>query len=102
MPAGEYTVSCTSSSSDIKVLRLRSIDGHESTLIRTSNVRGKISDDAKLVFSVYGNQYFLAQVWLPADSNGMQAPKSRTESQLARELATTKSAKEMVGVVAKL
>ena len=100
MPAGEYTVRCTNPSSDMKVLQLRSSDGHETALVRTSSVSGKIQDDAKLVFNRYGDQYFFAQAWLPADSIGMQAPKSRAEKQIGRELAANKSARETVAVKA--
>jgi hypothetical protein len=101
MPAGEYTFSCTNPSSDLKVLQLRSIDGHESALMRTSSVTGKRYDDAKLVFDRYGDRYFLAQVWLASDSNGMQAPKSRTQREIAREWAAIKLAKDTVRVIAR-
>ena len=101
MPAGEYIVRCTNPSSDTKVLQIRSIDGRESALVRTSSVIGKSQDDAKLVFYRYRDRYFFAQVWLPADSIGMQAPKSRAEKQAQQELAVNNSAKETVAVIAK-
>ena len=100
LPAGEYTVRCTNPNSDMKVLQLRSSDGMESALIRTSSVIGESQDNAKLVFNRYGEQYFFAQVWLPSETIGMQAPKSRTEKQMERELAANKSAKETVAVIA--
>jgi hypothetical protein len=98
MPAGEYMVRCTNPSSDVKVLQLRSNDGHESALVRTSSVIGKVQDDARVVFYRYGDQYFFAQVWLAADPIGMQAPKSRSEKQIARELEASKSARETFAV----
>ena len=101
MPAGQYTVRCTNPSSDKKVLQLRSSHGHESALVITSSVIGKGQDDSKLVFNRYGDQYFFAQAWLPSESTGMQAPKSRTEKRIARELAANKQAKETVAVIAK-
>ena len=101
MPAGEYTVRCTNPSSDMKVLQLRSRDGHESALVRTSSVIGKSQDVAKLVFYRYRDQYFFAQAWLPSEAIGMQAPKSRAEKQMARELAGNKLAKETIAVTAK-
>jgi hypothetical protein len=88
MPAGEYTVRCTNPASDVKVLQLRSGDRRASVMVRTNSVIGKTLTDAKLVFNRYGNHYFFAQAWLPADNIGMQVPKSRSEKQIARELAT--------------
>ena len=101
MPAGEYTVRCTNPSSDAKVLQLINSDRHESVMVRTNSVIGKMHDDAKLVFNRYGEQYFLAQVWLPSDPDGMEALKSRTEKQMARELAANKLTKETVAITAK-
>ena len=101
MPAGQYTVSCIGSGSSIRTLVLRSRDGHESILVRTISVSGKIQDNAKLVFDRYGDRYFFAQAWLAADSIGMQAPESRTEKHMARELAANKQARETVAVIAK-
>jgi hypothetical protein len=93
MPAGEYIVQCTNPSSPTKVLQVRSQDGNNSALVQTNNVIGKIEDNAKLVFYHYGDQYFFAQAWLPADNTGMQARRSRTEKarQLAREKRTTET-----------
>jgi hypothetical protein len=99
MPAGQYTVSCTNPSSPVKVLQLRSSDGHESALVLTSSVSGKSKDDAKLVFNRYGDEYFFAQAWLPSESIGMQATKSRREKQMARELALHRLAKETIALV---
>jgi hypothetical protein len=101
MPAGEYTVRCTNPSSDAKVLQLLSSDRHVSVMVRTNSVIGKMHDDAKLVFNRYGEQYFLAQVWLASDTDGMQALKSRSEKQMARELAANKLTKETVAITAK-
>jgi hypothetical protein len=96
MPAGEYTVSCANPASDLKVLQLRSRDGRAGVMVQTSSVIGKIQDSAKLVFNRYGDHYFFAQAWLPADGIGMQASKSRSEKQIARELAREKRTTETV------
>jgi len=101
MPAGEYTITCTNPTSDLKVLQLRTRDGHESVLLRTSSVIRNAPGDAKLVFNRYGNQYFFAQAWFQADSTGMQASKSRSEKQIARELAGNKLSKEVVAIKAR-
>jgi hypothetical protein len=96
MPAGEYSVRCTNATSDMKVLQLRSRDGRTAVMVLTSSVIGKIQDSAKLVFNRYGDHYFFAQAWLPADGIGMQASKSRSEKQFARELAREKRTTETV------
>ena len=91
LPAGEYTVHCVNPASSTKVLQLRSKDGRESVMIRTNSVIGKSESNAKLVFYHYGDQYFFAQAWLPADNIGMQAPRSRAEKELARGKRTTET-----------
>jgi hypothetical protein len=95
MPAGEYTVSCANPASDLKVLQLRSRDGRTGVMVQTSSVIGKIQDSAKLVFNRYGDHYFFAQAWLPADNIGMQASQSRSEK-FARELVREKRTTETV------
>ena len=101
LPAGEYILSRTSSDSNIAVLRLRRRDGHESALVRTNSVSGKIQEQGKLIFVRYGDQYFFAQAWVPADSIGMQAPRSQAEKRMERELAARNQTKETVAVNAK-
>ena len=93
LPAGEYLVQCVNPESPNKVLQLRSKAGRLSAMIRTNSVIGKIENNGRLVFYHYGDQYFFAQAWLPADNTGMQAPKSRTEKahELAREKRTTET-----------
>ena len=99
LPAGEYTVRCTNPDSPAKILQLRSKNGHDSALVQTNSVIGKIENNARLVFYRYGDQYFFAQAWLPADSIGMQTPRSRTEK--ARELAREKRTTETVVATAR-
>ena len=101
MPAGEYTVRCTNPASDLKLLRLRSSDGRASAMVRTNSVIGKTLADAKLVFNRYGDHYFFAQAWMPADNIGMQAPKSRSEKQIARDLIANRMSKESVTIAAR-
>jgi len=93
-PAGEYTVRCINPNSSTKVLQIRSKAGSATALVMTDNVIGKIKDNAQLIFHRYGNEYFFAQAWMPADSVGMQAPQSKAEK--AFELARGKRATEAV------
>ncbi len=77
LPAGEYTVRVVNPSSSMKVLQISCKTGADSALVRTDSVNGQIKDRAQLIFHRYGNEYFFAQAWMPADSIGMKAPKSR-------------------------
>jgi hypothetical protein len=65
-------------------------------MLQTSSVSRKAPGDAKLIFNRYGARYFFAQAWFYAESTGMQASKSRSEKQFARELAREKRTTETV------
>ena len=100
LPAGEYTVRCTNPATDMKILQLRSGDGRSSAMVHTNNVSGKAAATAKLVFNRYGDHYFFAQAWLPGESVGMQAPTSRSQEQLKRELGKNNAAIKTVAIAA--
>lgn len=93
LPAGQYTVRPINSNSATKVLQIRSMTSSASALLMTDSVIGKLKDNAQLIFHRYGNEYFFAQAWMPADNIGMQAPKSRRvkEHELARQARTTET-----------
>jgi hypothetical protein len=101
LPAGEYVVSCTNPTSRGKVLHFRNKDGRHSVMIQTSDVIGPVRDYARLIFRRYGNRYFLAQAWMPADNNGLEARKSRTERTVEHEFALTKAKTETVALKVK-
>jgi hypothetical protein len=42
------------------------------------------SQQAKLVFSRYGDQYFLSEIWMAGNTVGHQLPKSRREVEIAK------------------
>jgi len=100
-PAGKYVVSIINPSSDQSVLRIRSIDGHNGTVLLMHPVEGKVKDDARLLFSRYGDRYFLAQVWSSANSMGMEAPAFRAERNLARERPGIKPQTKSVALTAR-
>lgn len=91
--AGKYTVRCINPTSSTKVLQIRSETGSESAFVITDSVNGKIKNNGQLLFHRYGNEYFFAQAWMPADGIGMQAPKSRRvkDHELARQKRTTET-----------
>jgi hypothetical protein len=57
-------------------------DGSEAKLALSRRVEGKPASETKLVFHKYGDQYFLAQIWIEGDSDGVQLPATRTEKEL--------------------
>jgi hypothetical protein len=101
LPAGKYVVTFINPSSDQLVLRIRSIDGHNGTVLLMHPVEGKVKDHAGLLFSRYGDLYFLAQVWPSASSMGMEVPAFRAERKLAREQPGIKRETRSVAVSAR-
>jgi len=84
-PAGEYRVERLNPSSDKAALVIRSMDGSMSKIVLTMPVQAaKMQESARLVFNHYGDQYYLAQVWTPADNTGLELLVSRNERALAR------------------
>jgi hypothetical protein len=56
--------------------------GSEAKLALTSPVSGKPASETKLVFHKYGDEYFLAQVWVQGENTGQQFPKTHAEKEL--------------------
>ena len=97
LPAGKYTVTVVNPASDRKILQIRSINGRASAMIQTNSVNGKTSDEAKLVFQRYGDQYFFAQAQMAGDSTSFAALKS--SMQRAQKEAIAAGAKQSVVVI---
>ncbi|HMF55566.1 MAG TPA: hypothetical protein VK619_04345 [Pyrinomonadaceae bacterium] len=90
LPAGDYTISFVNRSSDATMMLIKSADGHTSKIMQMLPVQAReIQESGKLVFNRYGQQYFLSQVWSPADQTGLELPASRAERAMERELAQT-------------
>jgi hypothetical protein len=84
-PAGEYNVTRLNPASDKAVIEIKSADGRMGKIMLTMPIlSNKAREDAKLVFNHYGDQYFLAQVWTPADNTGLELSESKAERTLAR------------------
>jgi hypothetical protein len=82
LKAGTYSIKRMSGN----VLAIRSADGKSTALVNAPLTIGSRESKAgeRLVFNAYGDQYFLSQVWLSADS-GRQVFTSGAEAKLARE-----------------
>lgn len=84
-PAGDYSVTRLNPQSDKAALSIKSADGRMSTVVLTNPVQAsKVRETAKLIFSRYGDQYFLSQVWTAADNMGLELPRSRSERLIVR------------------
>jgi hypothetical protein len=85
LPAGAYSIKQLSQNS----MLVESADGQTRVIAQTP---GRVQWDAnekapqeKLVFRQYGNQYFLAQVWMVRGSDGRELSQSSAERQAAKE-----------------
>ena len=97
LPAGKYTISVLNPTSDRRVLQIRSTNGRSSAMIQTNSVIGNTSDDAKLVFQLYGDRYFFAQAQMAGESTSLAAIKS--SAQRAQKDAVAKAGKQSVVVI---
>ena len=80
LPAGDYTVTFVNRETNLQTLLVKSADGHSACFMRAAAVEGRaVSEDGRLVFNRYGGEYFLSQVWTPADRTGLALRKSRGE-----------------------
>ena len=80
--AGDYVISLANPASERPTLRLWNTTSGKSRLVQTmpKNVSDKL-EAANLVFSRYGNQYFLKQMLTP--DYGVQFVKAKNEKRLA-------------------
>jgi hypothetical protein len=82
-PAGEYSVTRLNPESATAALAIRSADGHMSKVVLITPVQAaRTQERARLVFTRYEDQYFLSQIWTPADNTGFELRKSRGERTL--------------------
>jgi hypothetical protein len=85
-PAGEYTVK---NSLIDGVLQISAEDSSRRALISTLGVEAnKGSNQTKLIFHRYGDQYFLSQIWVENEASGRELPRTRTEKELRAKAAS--------------
>lgn len=86
LPAGNYIVKV--SDHFIQVRDANSTNGAGIVTLRTDEKKAAELD--VLVFNVYGNQHFLANVWFEGKSQGRRLVMSRAEQQIAKNASETK------------
>lgn len=95
LPAGKYTFTVVNPASDRKVLQIRSIDGRASAMVLTNSIKGILTENAKLVFERYDDQYFFTQAQMAGEETSFAALWSRSE----RKQMIAKAAKKSVIVI---
>jgi len=81
LPAGEYTVDTDPGPG---LVRLRSADAKSSVTILANAVQTVSTPrDSKLIFSRYGDEYFLSRIWRAGSDTGNELRKSRRETEVA-------------------
>jgi hypothetical protein len=89
LPSGKYSIGRLRQNSDDIVQSIDAEDGHSKAIRTSIPVRNlDLTDNAKLVFHRYGDQYFLYQVWPAGTSTGRQFTASRSERDARRNLET--------------
>lgn len=95
LPAGDYSIGRAQQNSGDSVLLISSIDSAANVFSLTSASEALApTDEGRLVFHRYGDQYFLFQVWPAGASTGRVIAKSRGERDLqrtAREAVASKA-----------
>jgi hypothetical protein len=87
LPAGTYEIKpANSGSSAIMVLNVQSNAG---AMANAGREQAR-NTEPKLVFHRVGSQYFLAEIWRGAGSEGMIVPTSKQEKELEKELQLAK------------
>jgi len=86
LPAGEYYISRTRQYSNDDVLTISTVDGRALAVRLTFGVQVLTpKKQGVLIFNRYGDQHFLAQVWVAGSSLGRVFTQSHSERELERE-----------------
>ena len=81
LPAGEYTVDTEPGPG---LVRLRSADSKSSVTILANAVQSlSVPRESTLIFSKYGDDYFLSRIWKAGSDTGNELRKSRRETEVA-------------------
>lgn len=85
LPSGQYMIK--SGFPTTGTLSIQSKDGSGNAIAMTLAVAPIKGDGkAKLVFSRYGSEYFLSEVWNPADTIVRGLTKTKAEMEMARKI----------------
>jgi hypothetical protein len=98
LPAGDYLVRRSFDGAQ-SVMRIESRKDSLSMYLPTHSVESNtIQEGSKLVFTKYGEQLFLSQVWSAGRSIGAELNKTKSERGLQQEIARRRVKPETVSV----
>lgn len=85
LPAGSYSIEALSAASSGLLIRA---NDNKTNMVVLSNRAEKFNEspDTHLVFHRYGDQYFLAQIWVQGEHAGRQLRITRHEAETARNM----------------
>jgi hypothetical protein len=90
LPPGQYVIRSTNSSNNWSILSIQNQNEPKSAYFRVNSFQqGGASENSKLVFHQYENQYFLAQVCLRGEETGRELPMTKAELEIAKGLKQT-------------
>lgn len=85
LPAGSYSIDALSGASSGLVIRGN--DSKTNTVVLSDRAeKFNASPDTHLVFHRYGDQYFLAQIWVQGEQAGRQVRITRREAETAKNM----------------
>jgi hypothetical protein len=85
LPAGDYMVQPANDGSPALILHRMDGDRSASAIVMTNPAEASTwKSNSSLVFRVYGEGYFLSQVWTIGNTSGRQLRTSLIEKQLAK------------------
>ena len=90
VPAGAYTISAVWDN----VIEIQNRDAHVALLSRT-NPDDKQSKNGKLVFTKYGDQYFLSEILCTSADMNMAVPASKAEQRAHDQQASLQNATQV-------
>ncbi len=97
--AGRYVVT-RSTLASAEGLSLRNLEGNGGAYVLTSTVRaGERQSESHLVFTRYGESYFLSQYWASGESTGRALIRTDRDRELQNEMAKSGLKPERVTVV---
>lgn len=83
MPAGAYSLDALSHNT--KAMAVRNREAGITQIVLPNTARSlNVSSDTKLVFHRYGDEYFLSQIWIQGEREGLQFNISRREAEMAQ------------------
>jgi hypothetical protein len=89
LPAGKYNLTAAAGQ---PALLIRGVDTRQSMFGLTSPIDSKqIRQYPTLVFTRYGDRYFLSQLWMPGSHTGRGLPASAAEREVAQRWAKSGS-----------